>query len=210
MQFEILLLTFYQLCKKTSPERTVKGISESYEKAKECIEINYYGTKKMVEAFLPLMKHASEGGGRIVNVSSRAGVLEFIPSEALRQQLSNLNDLTEDKIDAFLQEYLKDFEHGLLKSNGWPVKRSAYFISKAAVNAYTRLLALQHPDLYVNCVHPGFISTDINLNAGTLSTDEGAKGPVMLALLPKGSPSGQYYDQTKIASFDVLPKVEGL
>ncbi|XP_059069072.1 (+)-neomenthol dehydrogenase isoform X4 [Cryptomeria japonica] len=55
---------------------TIEGISESYEKAEECIDINYYGTKRMVEALLPLLKLASEGGGRIVNMTSRAGVLE--------------------------------------------------------------------------------------------------------------------------------------
>ncbi|XP_059067999.1 (+)-neomenthol dehydrogenase-like isoform X2 [Cryptomeria japonica] len=194
----------------TSLDITMEGISDTYEMAKECIEINYYGTKRMVEAFLPLLKLASEGGGRIVNVSSRAGVLEYIPSETLRQQLSNLNGLTEERIDVFLHNFLKDFQQGLLKSNGWPIRYPAYYISKAALNAYTRLLALQHSDLYVNCVHPGFVKTDMNFKIGRLPIDEGAKGPVMLALHPLGSPSGQYYDQTEIGSFDILPKVEGL
>ncbi|CAN1175357.1 (+)-neomenthol dehydrogenase [Linum perenne] len=31
--------------------------------------------------------------------------------------------------------------------------------------------------------------------------EEGAKGPVMLALLPDGSPSGRFFDQTVEASF---------
>ncbi|XP_057823927.2 (+)-neomenthol dehydrogenase-like isoform X3 [Cryptomeria japonica] len=194
----------------TSLGNTMEGMSETYEMGKECIDINYYGTKRMVEAFLPLLKLASEGGGRIVNVSSRAGVLEYIPSQTLRQQLSNLNDLTEEKIDVFLHNFLKDFQQGLLESNGWPVRHPAYFISKAVLNAYTRLLALQHSDLYVNCVHPGFVKTDMNFNAGKLSIDQGAKGPVKLALHPLGSPSGQYYDQTEIGSFDILPKVVGL
>ncbi|XP_057823930.2 LOW QUALITY PROTEIN: (+)-neomenthol dehydrogenase [Cryptomeria japonica] len=193
----------------TPPGSTVEGISETYEMAKECIEINYYGTKRMVEAFLPLLKLASEGGGRIVNVTSRAGVLEYIPSMTLRQQLSNLHDLTEDKIDAFLQKFLKDFKKGMLKINGWPISYSAYFVSKAAQNAYTRLLAHQHPDMYINCVHPGFVKTDLNVDVGKLSIDEGAKGPVMVALHPPGSPSGQYYDETEIGDFNVLPKTDG-
>ncbi|KAH9295770.1 hypothetical protein KI387_039358, partial [Taxus chinensis] len=138
----------------------------------------------MVEAVLPLLKLACEGGGRIVNVSSREGVLEYIPSETLRQQLGDFHNLTEDKIDAFLQTFLEDFQRGLLKINGWPVTYSAYFISKAAVNAYTRLLAREHPHMYVNCVHPGFVNTDLNFNVGKLSIDEGSQGPVMVALLP--------------------------
>ncbi|CAN1318347.1 (+)-neomenthol dehydrogenase [Linum perenne] len=31
--------------------------------------------------------------------------------------------------------------------------------------------------------------------------EEGSKGPVMLALLPDGSPSGRFFDQTVAASF---------
>ncbi|XP_057823950.2 salutaridine reductase isoform X2 [Cryptomeria japonica] len=136
--------------------------------------------------------------------------LIYIPSKILRQQLSNINDLTEERIDVFLQIFLKDYQKGLLKRNGWPILHSTYFISKATLNAYTCLLALQHPDLYVNCVHPGFVKTNMSLNVGSLSIDEGAKGPVILALLPLGSPSGQYYDQTEIASFDSLSKIDGL
>ncbi|GLJ50152.1 hypothetical protein SUGI_1067080 [Cryptomeria japonica] len=186
--------------------KTVEGISESYEMAKECIDINYYGTKRMAEAFLPLLKRASDAGGRIVNVSSRAGVLEFLQNEALRQQLNDLDNLNEVKIDTFLESFLKDFQEGLLKNNGWPVQFSAYYVSKAAVSAYTRVLARQNPDMYVNCVHPGYVKSEMNFNTGHLSTDEGAEGPAMLALLPPGSPSGQYYNRKERASFYFLDK----
>ncbi|GLJ50150.1 hypothetical protein SUGI_1067060 [Cryptomeria japonica] len=186
--------------------KTVEGIRENYEMAKECIDINYYGTKRMVKALLPLMKNANDGGGRIVNVSSRAGVLEFLQNEALRQQLNDLDNLNEVKIDTFLESFLKDFQEGLLKSNGWPVQFSSYYASKAAVSAYTRVVARQNPDMYVNCVHPGYVKSEMNFNTGHLSYDEGAEGPVMLALLPPGSPSGQYYNRKEIASFYFLEK----
>lgn len=179
---------------------TVEGISENCEMAKKCIDTNYYGTKRMVEALLPLLK----AGGRIVNVSSRAGLLQLFPTETLRQELSDLSNLTEDKIETFLERFLKDFQQGLVKSNGWPYPFSAYCVSKAAINAYTRLLAQQHDEFYVNCVHPGNVKTDITFNKGVLSTDEGAEGPVMLALLPPGSPSGHYYNKKEIASFYFL------
>ncbi|KAH9295768.1 hypothetical protein KI387_039356, partial [Taxus chinensis] len=150
----------------THPGSKVEGISETHESTKECIDINYYGTKRMVEAVLPLLKLAGEGGGRIVNVSSSAGVLEHIPNENIRQQLNNFHDLSEEKIDAILQSFLTDFQQGLLKIKGWPLTISGYFVSKAAVNAYTRILAQKHPHMYVNCVNPGFVSTDMNLNMG--------------------------------------------
>ncbi|KAJ1702142.1 hypothetical protein LUZ63_001921 [Rhynchospora breviuscula] len=47
---------------------------EPYEKAKECIDINYYGTKAMCEAFIPLLQLSKSP--RIVNVSSYFGKLE--------------------------------------------------------------------------------------------------------------------------------------
>lgn len=50
------------------------GSDNSVENAQQVIETNYYGTKRMIEAMIPLMK-ASTAGGRIVNVSSRLGRL---------------------------------------------------------------------------------------------------------------------------------------
>jgi len=44
------------------------------ENASLVIETNYFGTKRMIEAMIPLMKPSS-AGGRIVNVSSRLGRL---------------------------------------------------------------------------------------------------------------------------------------
>ena len=34
-----------------------------------------------------------------------------------------------------------------------------------------------------------------------MSVEEGAKDPVMLALLPDGGPSGCYFDRTEVAEF---------
>ena len=77
----------------------------------------------------------------------------------------------------------------------------SYSISKQTLNAYTRVLAKRHPKMYVNCVHPGYVKTDINYNNGAITPEEGAKGPTMLALLPDAGPSGCYFDQTKMAEF---------
>jgi len=77
----------------------------------------------------------------------------------------------------------------------------SYSISKQVLNAYTRVLSKRHPNMYVNCVHPGYVKTDLNWNTGVITTEEGAKGPAMLALLPDGGPSGRYFDQTNMAEF---------
>ena len=77
----------------------------------------------------------------------------------------------------------------------------SYCISKQVLNAYTRVLAKRCPKMHINCVHPGYVKTDINWNTEVISMEEGAKGPVMLALLPNGGPSGCYFDQTNMAEF---------
>lgn len=50
------------------------GSDNSVEHAEEVMSTNYFGTKRMVESMVPLMK-SSAFGARIVNVSSRLGRL---------------------------------------------------------------------------------------------------------------------------------------
>lgn len=50
------------------------GSDNTVENSRLVIETNYYGTKRMIKAMIPLMKPSS-AGGRIVNVSSRLGRL---------------------------------------------------------------------------------------------------------------------------------------
>ena len=49
---------------------------ESYGDAKECLNINYYGTKRVTEALIPLLQLSHSP--RIVNVSSGFGQLQVI------------------------------------------------------------------------------------------------------------------------------------
>lgn len=89
------------------------------------------------------------------------------------------------RIEAMVDAFLEDKRKGQVKQAGWSMMKPAYSISKMAVNQYTRVLARHHPEMRVNCVHPGFVRTDMNWNIGTLSPAQGARGPVMLALLPR-------------------------
>ncbi|KAM3378725.1 hypothetical protein P3S68_011138 [Capsicum galapagoense] len=72
--------------------------------------------------------------------------------------------LTEEKIEEVINEYLKDFKEDSLQANGWPPFMSAYILSKAVMNAYSRIMAKKHPSIQINCVCPGFVKTDINYN----------------------------------------------
>jgi NAD(P)-dependent dehydrogenase (short-subunit alcohol dehydrogenase family) len=54
-------------------EMIMKNVCETVDAAKEAVQTNYYGTKHVIEALLPLLQSSSDG--RIVNVSSNYGLL---------------------------------------------------------------------------------------------------------------------------------------
>ncbi|KAI3693609.1 hypothetical protein L1987_76556 [Smallanthus sonchifolius] len=174
-------------------------IEQPYNLGEECMKTNYYGTKAVTEAFLPLLQLSSSP--RIVNVSSNYGELHWIHNEMVKAEFRDIDNLTEEKIDGIIQRFMKDFKDNKLLENGWPLTCAAYKISKAAINAYTRLLAGKLHNFLVNCVHPGYVITDLTSNTGHLTPEKGAKAPVMVALLPDDGPSGVYFSQMQISSF---------
>lgn len=180
--------------------KLVEETPETRETAEECLNINYYGMRRVTEALMPLLQLAKSP--RVVNVSSHYGLLSYIPSESIRKAMDNVDEQTEERLDEVLQSFLNDLKEGKLKENGWPTSPAAYKLSKVAMNTYTRILAKRYPTVCINCVAPGFVKTDINFNTGTSTVEEGAQGPVMLALLPDGSPSGLFYEKTKVFSFE--------
>ncbi|KAI3844908.1 hypothetical protein MKX03_027969 [Papaver bracteatum] len=175
-------------------------IQQPYEKGVECLDTNYYGCKRVTEALLPLLK-LSKSGARIVNVSSLRSELKRIPNEHIRSELGDLYNLTEEKVDKIVENFLHDLKQGMLEEMGWSLMLPSYSISKVALNAYTRVLAMRYPNMFINCVHPGYVNTDINWHTGTMTIEDGAKGPVMLALLSNGEFSGCYFDQTEKSEF---------
>ncbi|KAH6779848.1 Rossmann-fold superfamily protein [Perilla frutescens var. hirtella] len=171
---------------------------ETLKGAEECIETNYYAVKTITEALIPLLQLSPSP--RIVNVSSTMGSLVFQPNEWAKGVLSSEDGLTEDRVDEVVQEFLKDFKNGLLEENHWPSHLAAYKVSKAALNAYTRLIAKKNPSFIINCVCPGYVRTNITNNSGLLSEAEGAEAPVKLALLPDGGPSGSFFHRMEALS----------
>ncbi|KAG2725131.1 hypothetical protein I3760_01G052400 [Carya illinoinensis] len=172
---------------------------QNSELAEECLQTNYYGARRMAETLISVLQLSSSP--RIVNISSSLGKLESIQNKWAEGILRDAENLTEEKVDEVLKVFLKDFKEGSLTAKGWPTFLSAYSVSKAAMNAYTRILAKKYPSFCINCVCPGSVKTDINGNTGILSTEEGASSPVMLALMRNGSPSGLFFVQKELSSF---------
>ncbi|KAL8101934.1 hypothetical protein AgCh_033729 [Apium graveolens] len=178
----------------------LKGIiREDYELAEDCLRTNYYGAKAVTAELLPLLKLSNSA--RIVNMTGTFGELKWIYNEKVRAELDDEENLTEEKIDEIVEWFLKDFKENSLKGNGWPITASAFKISKAAINAYTRVLARKYPNILVNCVHPGYVQTDITIGTGPLTPEEGARAPTMVALLPHDGPSGIFFSEMQPSAF---------
>jgi len=220
-----------------------KNCRETCDAAKAGIQTNYYGTKNVTEALLPLLQASSDG--RIVNVSSDFGLLsvssssdsapfqiihtgdeksfffllprskvfflrglkrnslpmQHFSSEELKQELNDVEKLTEERLDEVLATFLSDFDAGEAEARGWPAAFAAYKVAKAAMNAYSRVLARRHPEVRVNCAHPGYVKTDMTRHSGLLTPEEGARNVVKVALLPEGGPTGAFFALGQEAPF---------
>lgn len=71
----------------------------------------------------------------------------------------------------------------------------AYRVSKAGLNALTRILAseLRGTGILVNSVCPGWVRTDMGTESASRPVSDGADTPVWAATLPNNGPTGGFY-----------------
>ena len=87
---------------------------------------------------------------------------------------------------------------------GWT--NTPYGTTKTAVTALTKIhakemAALGKEDILINSCCPGWVKTDMTGDEAPLTPDQGAETPVYLALLPPGSPTGEFWRDKKIAEW---------
>ena len=175
-----------------------KGDAFDEHVARTTLDTNYYGTRNAYRHFAPLLRpHA-----RVVNVSSMSGrsAMRHM-SEERRQQLL-AKDLTEQQLDALMEQFVSDVKEGKWKERGWP--NSAYGTSKAGVTMLTRIHARDQKDnsILVNCCCPGWVRTDMTSAQAPKSVEEGAVTPVKLALLPETEKTtGRLWEDEQVREF---------
>jgi NAD(P)-dependent dehydrogenase (short-subunit alcohol dehydrogenase family) len=90
---------------------------------------------------------------------------------------------------------------GVAEMGGWS---PGYRVSKAALNAVTRILSteLSGEGFKVNSACPGFVKTDMGGPMGAQkSVEDGASGVVWLATLPDDGPTGGFFRDGKAVAF---------
>lgn len=73
---------------------------------------------------------------------------------------------------------------------------AAYRISKTALNVVTRVFSQEvasQGDILVNSVCPGWVKTDMGGKGADRTIEQGIKGIVWAATLPKGGPNGGFF-----------------
>ena len=87
------------------------------------------------------------------------------------------------------------------------VKPPAYVASKAALNAYTIVLAYELRDtaFKVNAVDPGYTATDFNNHSGPGTVPDAAARIVRAALLNEDGPTGQFFSDDNAPDTGISP-----
>ncbi len=90
---------------------------------------------------------------------------------------------------------------GIAEMGGWS---PGYRVSKAALNAMTRILSAELGDagIKINSACPGFVNTDMGGQFGAKKpVEDGAAGIVWLATLPDDGPTGGFFRDGKPVAF---------
>jgi len=179
----------------------------------KAIEIDVLDTDSIIAA-----KNLIENEqGKLDILINNAGILGVSPQTATETSISEIKDVFDTNFfgviqvtQAFLQLLKKsdsprisNITSGLgsltLHSDPtwkyYPVKTAAYGTSKAALNAYTIVLAYELKDLpfKVNVIDPGYTATDFNHHNGPGTVESAASFIVKHTLTDENAPTGQFY-----------------
>jgi len=153
------------------------------------LAVNFFGALRVTRALLPLV----EDGGNVVMVSSGMGELNAYSAQVKARFLDERLDV--DGLVALVGEFAAGVRAGRHEAEGWP--SSAYRVSKAALNALTRILARQSGRLHINAVCPGWVKTDMGGASANRSVEQGARGIVWAATLAEGGAHGGFFRDGK-------------
>jgi NAD(P)-dependent dehydrogenase (short-subunit alcohol dehydrogenase family) len=161
------------------------------------------------ESIAAAHRSVSEHVGSVDVLVNNAAVLLFENEDALSIPPNGYRDTFETNVFGAI-EVCRTFVPGMARRRygrvvnvssgagqlaGMSTYAPAYSMSKAALNAFTRILASTYRDtgVLVNAVDPGWVRTDMGGRSAPRSPQEGADTIVWLATLPDGGPTGGFF-----------------
>jgi carbonyl reductase 1 len=156
------------------------------------LDNNYRGAVRVTDALYARLS----ANANIVMVSSGLGELSNFSSALQRRLLAP--DLTRAQIEDIAEAFVSAVANGTHASAGFP--SNAYGVSKALLNAFTRVLAreLEGSARRVNAVCPGWVKTRMGGSSAPRSLAQGASGIVWAATLSgEGAANGGFFRDGK-------------
>lgn len=142
-----------------------------------------------------------------VTVSCVRIVAQILKNEKVKEQVSDIDHLTEEDVDGLASKYLEDVKAGRYaewSEDYYP----QYNESKLLLHAYGRVLAKQlasrpgESKIYVNFCTPGFTRTDIvGKHPLARPVEEAVDTPIWILLFPSGGPTGGFFKDRGDFSF---------
>jgi NAD(P)-dependent dehydrogenase (short-subunit alcohol dehydrogenase family) len=152
--------------------------------AERTIETNFFGPLRVTLGMLPMLRD----GATITNVTSGLAALENL-STSMRHVLAD-PALDRETLVAWMSELARDGAEGR--------GTDAYAVSKAALNALTRVLAseLAPRQIRVNATCPGWVRTEMGGRGAPRSVEQGAAS--VLFGVSASETGGVFRDGTRV------------
>ena len=168
---------------------TFQGFNEDV--SRRTIDGNYRGAVRVTDALSSRLAPSAN----VVLVSSGMGELSSFSPQLKARFLSQT--LTRAQVEQLAEEFTSAVGQGTHTSVGFP--SNAYSVSKALMNAFTRVLAREYADTgkRVNAICPGWVKTRMGGSSAPRSLEQGASGIVWAAMLGPTGPNGGFFRDAK-------------
>lgn len=160
------------------------------ESAVATVNTNLKGVLDVWKHFLPILHstnavvtHVSSGLGELTDAYAESTKARILNCKE-EQEVLQLADEFVSKVVAF-EERQHSTPTNFESWSGW--RQSSYGVSKALLNALTRVLACKHPNVRVNAVCPGWCRTDMGSERAPRSAEQGAQSVIQALQMPTAS-----------------------